>query len=103
MVQLAPAASVAPWQFWLALNSSVAGAPPNMLIGPNGVAPVFVTVTATGPSVLPTLTAPKSMELTLISSGVSTARAVGAAKAVARAARRTLGPHSRRSSRRSVT
>jgi hypothetical protein len=42
-----PAGSVVAWQFWEALNSAVGGAPPNMLTGPNGSPPVFVSVTDT--------------------------------------------------------
>ena len=40
-----PAGSVVAWQFCEALNSAVGGAPPKMLIGPNGSPPVFVSVT----------------------------------------------------------
>ncbi len=58
---MAPAAMVVPWQFWLALNSTVDGAPPNMLIGPNGSELVLVTTAATVELVVPTGTAPKSM------------------------------------------
>ena len=44
-----PAGSVLDWQFCEALNSAVGGAPPKMLIGPNGPPPVFVNVTDVGP------------------------------------------------------
>jgi hypothetical protein len=67
-----PAGSVVAWQFCEALNSAVGGAPPKMLIGPNGSPPVFVSVTEACAE-LPTFTCPKSIAVVLIAISVSTA------------------------------
>lgn len=56
-----PGASVNPWQLWLAPNSPDGGAPPKMLIGPNGAVLRFVTTADNGPPVAPTTTSPKSI------------------------------------------
>jgi hypothetical protein len=69
-LQLSPAASDVPWQFWLALKAGFGGAPPNMLMGPNESAPLLVSVTAF--SDVPLATLPKLTWSVEISSWVST-------------------------------
>ena len=84
-----PAGSVVPWQFCEALNAGDGGAPPKMLIGPNGEPPVLVSVTEIGPPVLPMSTLPKSTVLVSMAMSVSTAPTDVGTRATAVAARPT--------------
>src|SRR5947208_15893007 len=70
-MQLSPAASVVLWQVWLALNALSVGAPPNMLMGPKGAVPLFVSVTEPLP-VAPEATLPKLISIVEMVRSVST-------------------------------